>query len=159
MRIRGTANQIFDKYQGLARDAASSGDRVRAENYLQHAEHYFRLIKSMQPSPAPSPASELVDADGEQPTIDDEPAKSRAVANGSETEIDSGADQPEERAAKGAGAREQSTSEEGPSGGAASDDAAAQEEKKAKRRRPRRASKKETGEGEASSAPEEAVAS
>ncbi|MEO1150229.1 MAG: DUF4167 domain-containing protein [Pseudomonadota bacterium] len=49
VRIRGTANQIYDKYQTLARDASSAGDRVKAENYLQHAEHYFRLIKSMQP--------------------------------------------------------------------------------------------------------------
>jgi len=48
VRIRGTANQIYDKYQSLARDASSSGDRVKAESYLQHAEHYFRIIKSMQ---------------------------------------------------------------------------------------------------------------
>ena len=48
VRIRGTANQIYDKYQSLARDAASAGDRVKAESYLQHAEHYFRLIKSIQ---------------------------------------------------------------------------------------------------------------
>lgn len=48
VRIRGTANQIYDKYQSLARDASSSGDRVKAESYLQHAEHYFRLIKNMQ---------------------------------------------------------------------------------------------------------------
>lgn len=52
VRIRGTANQIYDKYQSLARDASSSGDRVKAESYLQHAEHYFRLIKSMQPQGA-----------------------------------------------------------------------------------------------------------
>ncbi len=48
VRIRGTANQIYDKYQNLARDAASAGDRIKAESYLQHAEHYFRLIKSAQ---------------------------------------------------------------------------------------------------------------
>ncbi|MEO0834057.1 MAG: DUF4167 domain-containing protein, partial [Pseudomonadota bacterium] len=52
VRIRGTANQIYDKYQTLARDASSAGDRVKAESYLQHAEHYFRLIKSMQPQNA-----------------------------------------------------------------------------------------------------------
>ncbi|MGF1545592.1 MAG: DUF4167 domain-containing protein [Parvularculaceae bacterium] len=39
VRIRGTANQIYDKYLSLARDATSAGDPVRAENYLQHAEH------------------------------------------------------------------------------------------------------------------------
>jgi len=48
VRIRGTANQIYDKYQSLARDASSAGDSVKAESYLQHAEHYFRMIKSIQ---------------------------------------------------------------------------------------------------------------
>ena len=74
VRIRGTANQIFDKYQTLARDAASAGDRVRAENYLQHAEHYHRLIKSQQP-PAPAQqtqSTETVEADGEQPRVEEE---------------------------------------------------------------------------------------
>jgi len=44
VKIRGTAQQIAEKYATLARDAQSSGDRVMAENYLQHAEHYNRLI-------------------------------------------------------------------------------------------------------------------
>ncbi|ADM10242.1 hypothetical protein PB2503_10974 [Parvularcula bermudensis HTCC2503] len=48
VKIRGTATQIYDKYQALARDAASSGDRIRAESLLQHAEHYFRMMKAMQ---------------------------------------------------------------------------------------------------------------
>ncbi|MEQ9448021.1 MAG: DUF4167 domain-containing protein [Rhodospirillaceae bacterium] len=43
VRIRGNAFQVHEKYLGLARDAASSGDRIAAENYYQHAEHYFRL--------------------------------------------------------------------------------------------------------------------
>jgi hypothetical protein len=43
-KIRGNASQLFDKYQALARDAHSSGDRVAAENFFQHAEHYFRLL-------------------------------------------------------------------------------------------------------------------
>jgi len=43
MRIRGTASQIYDKYCALAHDANASGDRIAAENYLQHAEHYFRI--------------------------------------------------------------------------------------------------------------------
>lgn len=42
-RVRGTALQIVEKYQGLARDAQSSGDRVLAQSYQQHAEHYQRL--------------------------------------------------------------------------------------------------------------------
>ena len=44
VRIRGTAHQILDKYQALAKDARSSGDHVLAESYLQHAEHYQRII-------------------------------------------------------------------------------------------------------------------
>src|SRR5262249_18566114 len=48
VKIRGTANHVADKYVQLARDAQSSGDPVAAENYLQHAEHYFRLIAAAQ---------------------------------------------------------------------------------------------------------------
>ena len=44
VKIRGNPNQIFDKYQSLARDATTLGDRVMAENYLQHAEHYYRIF-------------------------------------------------------------------------------------------------------------------
>jgi hypothetical protein len=43
-KVKGTAAQVLEKYQALARDALSSGDRIMAENYLQHAEHYFRLL-------------------------------------------------------------------------------------------------------------------
>jgi hypothetical protein len=43
-KVRGTPQQIIDKYQALARDAQLSGDRVIAENYLQHSEHYSRLL-------------------------------------------------------------------------------------------------------------------
>lgn len=38
---------LYDRYQILARDAHASGDRIAAENYLQHAEHYFRIINAM----------------------------------------------------------------------------------------------------------------
>lgn len=48
VRIRGNAFQVLEKYLALARDASSSGDRVAAENYYQHAEHYFRMINANQ---------------------------------------------------------------------------------------------------------------
>ncbi|MCF3642188.1 DUF4167 domain-containing protein [Rhizobium sp. TRM95111] len=48
VKIRGTAQHVAEKYAALARDAQSSGDRVMAENYLQHAEHYNRIILSAQ---------------------------------------------------------------------------------------------------------------
>lgn len=44
VRIRGTAHQICEKYEALAKDARSAGDMVMAESYLQHAEHYQRMI-------------------------------------------------------------------------------------------------------------------
>ena len=50
VKIRGSATQIFEKYQNLARDAQAAGDRVAAENYLQHAEHYYRIILANQPT-------------------------------------------------------------------------------------------------------------
>jgi len=45
VRIRGNAFQVYEKYLALARDAQSAGDRIAAENYLQHAEHYYRIIE------------------------------------------------------------------------------------------------------------------
>lgn len=48
LRLRGTAQQLFEKYLQLGRDATSSGDRVMAEGYFQHAEHYFRILGAMQ---------------------------------------------------------------------------------------------------------------
>lgn len=48
IKIRGSAAHVYEKYLQLARDANSAGDRVMAENYLQHAEHYFRLMSAAQ---------------------------------------------------------------------------------------------------------------
>jgi len=45
-KVRGTAQQILDKYLVLARDATSSGDRIMAEGYFQHAEHYYRVLNA-----------------------------------------------------------------------------------------------------------------
>jgi len=51
VKIRGTAAHIFEKYQALARDANASGDRIGAESYLQHAEHYYRIMATYQQNP------------------------------------------------------------------------------------------------------------
>ena len=48
VKIRGNAHHVAEKYLQLARDAHTGGDPVAAENYLQHAEHYFRLIAAAQ---------------------------------------------------------------------------------------------------------------
>lgn len=48
VKIRGNAAHIAEKYTTLARDALASGDTITAENYLQHAEHYNRIIMAAQ---------------------------------------------------------------------------------------------------------------
>ena len=48
VKLRGTPAHIAEKYMSLARDASSSGDPVLAENYLQHAEHYNRIIMAFR---------------------------------------------------------------------------------------------------------------
>ena len=60
IKVRGTVQQVLEKYLALARDASLSGDRVAAEGYFQHAEHYFRLLRAMQPT---RPASEILGRD------------------------------------------------------------------------------------------------
>jgi hypothetical protein len=65
IKIRGTASHVAEKYVQLARDARSSGDPVAAENYYQHAEHYFRLIAAAQEQfrqnqPQPRTENEMV---------------------------------------------------------------------------------------------------
>jgi hypothetical protein len=54
LRIRGTAQQLFEKYLQLGRDATSSGDRVMAESYFQHAEHYFRIVNAINQASQPA---------------------------------------------------------------------------------------------------------
>lgn len=71
-RIRGNAHQVFERYVALARDALSAGDRVSAETYYQHAEHYFRIINSStdpQPNGQERPDRQGVNGqtDGELP--------------------------------------------------------------------------------------------
>src|SRR6476646_2060038 len=87
VKIRGTASHIAEKYLQLARDAQSSGDPIAAENYYQHAEHYFRLIAAAQEQFRQSqpyyqqqgemrgnlPDDGYDDGDNEQPSIGGEP--------------------------------------------------------------------------------------
>ncbi len=65
VKIRGNAQHIAEKYAALARDAQASGDRVMAENYLQHAEHYNRIIMAaMAQQNIPYQREESFDSDG-----------------------------------------------------------------------------------------------
>jgi hypothetical protein len=65
VKIRGTALHVAEKYVQLARDAQSSGDRVAGENYLQHAEHYFRIVAAAQAQMPQQPPQAFRNDDGE----------------------------------------------------------------------------------------------
>ncbi|HYM72351.1 MAG TPA: DUF4167 domain-containing protein [Stellaceae bacterium] len=74
VKIRGNAYQVFERYLALAREAQSSGDRIAAENFFQHAEHYFRVMNAAgegfqgQPRPPQTPVDgDLAPGEGEQP--------------------------------------------------------------------------------------------
>jgi hypothetical protein len=85
---------VFEKYQQLARDANSSGDRVLGENYLQHAEHYFRVLRAMQPTFVPR--TEMMIAGYEDESDDgDETNEAMEGAEGEGSEGGEGAPQPE----------------------------------------------------------------
>ena len=60
-KLRGSASQVFEKYIALARDASSSGDRVSAENFFQHAEHYFRIQNLISPEKKPKEPEKSLD--------------------------------------------------------------------------------------------------
>lgn len=85
-KARGNAQTIYEKYQQLARDANSAGDRVLAENHLQHAEHYFRMIRQMQPT---RPVSEFVQRDPFSSGFDDDYEDVEVEAGESEAEASS----------------------------------------------------------------------
>src|SRR5260221_4834909 len=71
VKIRGSASHVFEKYLQLARDSNASGDRVMAENYLQHAEHYFRIMAAQQAQMQQYQQQQLQQANGngQQPRI------------------------------------------------------------------------------------------
>ena len=72
VKIRGNAHHVAEKYLQLARDAHTSGDPVAAENYLQHAEHYFRLIAAAQAAQAFAQSGQPRQADGDADEFDDD---------------------------------------------------------------------------------------
>jgi hypothetical protein len=92
VKIRGTPPHIAEKYVQLARDAHTSGDPVSAENYYQHAEHYFRLIAAAQeqfrqnnphlPRPENEPRDDGFggDDDGDDEDIGQQPAASASAS-------------------------------------------------------------------------------
>ncbi len=89
IKVRGAAQHVYEKYQQLARDAHTAGDRVVAENYLQHAEHYFRVMRAMQPM---RPVSEIIGRDqfasGYDIDFEDESGVAQGVENGADSEAE-----------------------------------------------------------------------
>jgi hypothetical protein len=79
VKIRGTASHIYEKYLQLARDANATGDRIMAESYLQHAEHYFRILAAAQAQMAQWQAQQAVTQQraaggtGDQPFVQPQP--------------------------------------------------------------------------------------
>jgi Domain of unknown function (DUF4167) len=91
VKVRGAAQHVYEKYQQLARDATTSGDRVLAENYLQHAEHYFRVMRAMQPQ---RPVAEIIGRDqfvsGFDIDFEEEPPAADAAEPEAESETTEG---------------------------------------------------------------------
>src|SRR6185437_5128246 len=92
VRVRGNAYQVFEKYLALARDAASAGDRIAAENYYQHAEHYYRIINANnegQPYAPQQPRDGFEPELGEQPQPPQQTQQQQqpASSNGSDPEL------------------------------------------------------------------------
>jgi hypothetical protein len=93
VKIRGTASHIYDKYQQLARDAQSAGDRIAAENYLQHAEHYYRLMVAANPGIVQQrngnggyPQQPAAPGEGPQPGFDGLPPRAMPESDENEAE-------------------------------------------------------------------------
>ncbi|HET6183554.1 MAG TPA: DUF4167 domain-containing protein [Acetobacteraceae bacterium] len=80
MRLRGTAQQLFEKYLQLGRDATGAGDRVMAESYFQHAEHYFRILNAMNQAAQAQQQQNAQQHQGRRPYMNGEDGQ------GSETE-------------------------------------------------------------------------
>ena len=82
IRVRGNAIQVNEKYLALANDASTSGDRIKAEGFFQHAEHYYRVFMNanggIDPRKAPSEEgiAKEVDINGSKEIKKDENQKS-----------------------------------------------------------------------------------
>src|SRR6266478_2274011 len=80
VKIRGNAYQVFERYVALAREAQASGDRVAAENFYQHAEHYFRIMNALGEGQGQGPPRPTTPADLEMSGGGDGEARENAEA-------------------------------------------------------------------------------
>lgn len=105
VRVRGNAYQVLEKYLALARDASAAGDRISAENFLQHAEHYYRLInvhndgngrnRPGEPNRQPGNGPEQQDGDGFEENPGDADSMQAAAARGGQQRRFNGGDRDE----------------------------------------------------------------
>jgi hypothetical protein len=92
VKIRGNAYQVFERYVALAREAASSGDRIAAENLYQHAEHYFRIMNAdgQGPNNQIAPPRPMTPADtemnGPEPEAEAQPSAPQPIVPPSDPE-------------------------------------------------------------------------
>jgi hypothetical protein len=115
LKVRGNAQSIYEKYQSLAQDALSSGELITAENYLQHAEHYYRIVQANQPVRQEEDASA---ENGQQPTTQDtdtvEPLVLTAAEDGADTEATAKANGAESDTSSGDNREEKQSRRRGP---------------------------------------------
>lgn len=116
VKIRGTATNIFERYCQLARDANASGDRVAAENYLQHAEHYYRIMLAQGVTPMQRAANQQQNQQQPQNGQQGQPQQASAAAaeEGAEQpslemELEAALDPEAEAAAKAKAERDEAT--------------------------------------------------
>jgi hypothetical protein len=95
-KVRGTPQQIIDKYLSLARDAQTSGDRVASENFLQHAEHYQRIL--ITATAAQEQSRQNHSNSEQQPEAQPQPAAAGAAAPNGDATPAAPAEQPAEAA-------------------------------------------------------------
>ncbi len=111
-RIRGNAHQVYERYIALAQDALSSGDRIAAETYYQHAEHYYRILNARS-DPRPNGEGQPGRQDGNGQAEADA-AGTRAEVDGQPRPAPGTGEQPREAAPARRGAKQATTVEPEP---------------------------------------------
>ena len=123
VKIRGSASQIYEKYMQYARDAQTSGDRVKAENFLQHAEHYYRIMAANAPKERPAQNNEQPAENAEAVQGGEQPADAAATSTADPLKV---VDQAEDQASESVDAQASDSEAE---------NAASEQESQPKRRR------------------------
>ena len=111
LKVRGNAQSIYEKYQSLAHDALSSGELITAENYLQHAEHYFRIVQANQPV---RQEEETSVENGQPPVLHDNDSVEPLVLRGDEESADTEASAKANGAENGDAREEKQSRRRGP---------------------------------------------